>query len=433
MQRDTMQELITWKNRPNRKPLIVQGARQTGKTWLIKHFAQAEFDDYVLLDFMYDTQARSIFDGSLDPRRIIKLIELRSGKTITPGKTLIVFDEIQEAPHELTSLKYFCEQAPEYHVIAAGSYMGIALRNEGESFPVGKVDKITLRPMGFVEFIRAIDGDPLADALQATDMQLLSEVEDKLVQKLKEYYIVGGMPEVVDTYRRTNDLAEARRLQTGILESYDADFAKHAPSRILERMRLTWASLPGQLAKENKKFVYGDVRPGARARDFEESLQWLADYGATHKVPRASALRVPLASYEDMSAFKLFCCDIGLLGAQAGLNPAVIMNGSELFTEFKGALTEQYVEQELRLAGYTPVYWSSESGNAKTDFAIPSDNKVIPIEVKAAENLRSKSLKAATDKFKLGRCVRTSLSSFRDEGWLVNIPLWAIGQIDELV
>ncbi len=433
MERNAMKQLRDWKNSPDRKPLILQGARQTGKTWLIREFAEQEYDDCVFIDFMYDTQAQSIFKEDLDPKRIIKVLELRTGKAITPGKTLLAFDEVQEAPRGLTSLKYFCEQAREHHVIAAGSYMGIALRKEGESFPVGKVDKITLRPMGFVEFVRATEGSLLADALQAADIQLLEQVSDKLTRKLKEYLVVGGMPEVVGNFQASGDFTQVRHLQNQILEAYDADFAKHAPARILERMRLAWKSLPGQLARENKKFVYGAARPGARARDFEESLQWLIDYGAVHKIPRVSALRLPLASYEDLSTFKLLSCDTGLLGAQAGLDPAAILDGSRLFTEFKGALTEQYVEQELRLAGYSPAYWSAGNGKAETDFAIEESGRVVPIEVKANENLRSKSLRVAIDKFTLDKAVRTSLSGYRDEGWLTNIPLWAAGQIGALV
>ncbi len=433
MKRIAMDQLKAWKNSPDHKPLILQGARQTGKTWLIREFAKQEYSDCVFIDFMYDTQAQSIFEEDLDPARIIKVLELRTGKTITPGKTLLAFDEIQEAPRGLTSLKYFCEQAREYDVIAAGSYMGIALRKEGESFPVGKVDKITLRPMGFIEFVRATEGSLLADALQAADMQLLAQVSDKLTRKLKEYFVVGGMPEVVENFQAESDFTQVRRLQNQILEAYDADFAKHAPARILERMRLAWKSLPGQLARENKRFIYGAARPGARARDFEESLQWLIDYGAVHKIPRVSALRLPLASYEDMSAFKLFSCDTGLLGAQAGLEPAAILDGSLLFTEFKGALTEQYVEQELRLAGHSPAYWSGGNGKAETDFAIENSGKIVPIEVKANENLRSKSLRVAVEKFNLEKAVRTSLSGYRDEGWLTNIPLWAISGIDALI
>lgn len=432
MQRRLMGDLKEWKNRPNRKPLVLRGSRQTGKTWLMDAFAKKEFRDSVRIDFLFDEAARSLFDQDLNPQRIIRQIELRTGHHIDPETTLVIFDEIQEAPRGLTSLKYFCEQAREYHVMAAGSYMGIALRREGESYPVGKVDELVLHPMSFTEFVRATSGDPLADALEQADFTSLSSVSDVLNRRLKEYLVVGGMPEVVEVFKDTDDLVECRRLQMQILSDYESDFAKHAPARILERMRLAWRSLPGQLARENKKFLYGAVRPGARARDFEESLQWLRDYGAVRKVPRVSALRSPLAGYEDDSAFKLFCVDVGLLGAMAGLEPSIVLEGSRLFTEFKGSLTEQYVLQELTSQELTPFYWSSSTGNAETDFDIELGSRVLPIEVKAGENLRSKSLRVACDKFGLSRAVRTSLSPFRDEGWMVNIPLWAISQVNLL-
>lgn len=433
MRRLLMNDLIKWKSNPNRKPLLLRGARQTGKTWLMEEFANQEYRDFVKIDFMYDESARAIFDQDLDPKRIIRQIELRQGREINPLSTLIIFDEIQEAPRGLTSLKYFCEQAREYHVIAAGSYMGMALRRKGESFPVGKVDQLTLRPLCFSEYMRAVAGNPLADALESGNMQDLAPLSEILERHLKEYFVVGGMPEIVSTFQQNANITEARRLQLGILDSYDADFAKHAPERILERMRLVWKSLPRQLARENKKFVYGAVRPGARARDFEECLQWLADYGAVKKIPRVSTLRTPLKSYEDLSAFKLFSVDIGLLGASAGLDPATVLDGSRLFTEFKGALTEQYVEQELVRLGLSPVYWSSEKGMAETDFCIESSGGVLPIEVKAGENLRSKSLRVACDKFNLGKALRTSLSPYRNDGWLTNVPLWAIGQFEKLL
>lgn len=432
MQRSLMKSLIEWKNRPNRKPLLLRGARQTGKTWLMEEFARAQFKDYVKIDFLLDESARALFANDLDPARIIAQIELRTGRRIDSQNTLIIFDEMQEAPRGLTSLKYFCEQAREYYVMAAGSYMGIAMR-QNDSFPVGKVDQLVLRPMDFTEFLAAVAGDPLAEAVRRADFDLLSLSKDMLDQRLKEYLVVGGMPEVVDTFAKTNDLAETRRLQLQILSDYDNDFGKHAPARILERMRLVWRSLPGQLARENKKFIYGAVRPGARARDFEESLQWLSDYGVVHKVPRSSALRVPLAGHEDESAFKLFCLDVGLLGALADLNPTIVLEGSRLFSEFKGEITEQYVAQQLINAGHNLAYWSSSTGTAETDFAFEANGAVVPIEVKAGENLRSKSLRVACDKFGLSRAVRTSLSNYRDEGWLVNIPLWAIGSIDQFV
>lgn len=433
MYRDLMGELVAWKGRPNRKPLLLRGSRQTGKTWLMEEFGREQFDSVVKIDFMYDESARALFEQDLDPARIIKRIELSSGETINPESTLLVLDEIQEAPRGLTSLKYFCEKAPEYHVIAAGSYMGIAMSREGESFPVGKVDELTLLPMGFCEFVRAIDGDSLADAIQDADVSLLSCVSDKLERRLKDYFVVGGMPEVVEAFKKTRDYREVRRLQALILDAYDADFGKHAPARMLERMRLVWRSLPRQLAHENRRFVYGAARPGARARDFEESIQWLADYGAVSKVPRVSALKVPLASYEDLGAFKLFCSDVGLLGALSGLDPTAVFEGSRLFTEFKGALTEQYVGQELCLLGFEPVYWSSDTGTAETDFAVQLAGSVVPIEVKAGENLQAKSLKVACEKFGLERALRTSLSAYRDEGRLVNVPLWLVSQALKLI
>ncbi len=269
MRRLLMNSLVEWKLSPNRKPLLLRGARQTGKTWLMEEFANQEYRDFVKIDFMYDESAQAIFDYDLDPKRIIRQIELRQGREINPQSTLIIFDEIQEAPRGLTSLKYFCEQAREYHVVAAGSYMGMALRRKGESFPVGKVDQLTLHPLCFSEFLRAVAGNPLADTLENGSMQDLAPLSDLLERHLKEYFILGGMPEVVSSFQQNGSITEARRLQIGILDSYDADFAKHAPERILERMRLVWKSLPGQLARENKKFVYGAVRPGARARDFD--------------------------------------------------------------------------------------------------------------------------------------------------------------------
>lgn len=433
MERLLMDELFAWKQRTNRKPLILFGARQTGKTWLMEEFGRRAYRDVVKIDFMFDERARDLFNQDLDPYRIISQIELRTGRTIDPENTLIIFDEVQEAPRGLTSFKYFCEQAPEYHVMAAGSYVGISLRRENESFPVGKVDLLTLHPLSFEEFVRAIAGNPLADALHRSDMGTLEGVSDLLERYLKLYFIVGGMPEVVASYVVEDDLSEVRRLQLQILSDYDADFSKHMPVRLLERTRLVWSSLASQLARENKKFVYGAVRPGARARDFEECIQWLVDYGAVHRVRRADALRLPLASYGDQSAFKLFCMDVGLLGALSRIDTDSILDGSKLFVEFKGAMTEQYVAQELVAQGFEPMYWSADGGTAEVDFAVEVGSSVVPIEVKAAENLKAKSMKVARDKFKFDRAARTSLAGYRDEGWLVNIPLWAIGGIRVLV
>jgi len=425
MERMLMKELEAWKSRPRRKPLLLKGARQTGKTWLLKEFGRTSFQSMAYVDLLASSRARAIFDGDFDIQRIVTALAVEAGTRITAGETLIVLDEVQEAPRALTCLKYFCQDAPEYHVAAAGSYLGIA-KHEGVSFPVGKVNTYSLEPLSFLEYLCAVGEEAAAQALReqgalGVDVALAGKME----RLLKEYLFVGGMPDAVDSYATGGDLASVREVQEEILVAYDLDFSKHAPLRILERMRLVWEGLPAQLAKENKKFVYGAVRPGARARDFEESIQWLAEYGAVRRVSRVSALRIPLTAYRDEGAFKLFCVDVGLLGALAHLPAAALLDGSRLFTEFKGALTEQYVCQQLSCQGFVPSYWSSDTGRAEVDFAVECEGMPVPIEVKAAENLQAKSLKVARDRFGLERSVRTSLSGYRDEGWLVNVPLWA--------
>ena len=429
MERERMRDLVAWKSSRNRKPLLLRGARQTGKTWLLGEFGSKEFSNVAHVDLFESVRARNIFEGDFDIGRIISGLSIESDQDIRPGSTLVILDEVQESPRALASLKYFQQNAPEYAVAAAGSYLGIA-KHEGESFPVGKVDTLTLGPLSFLEFLDACGQGRLAEAIRSKGPRGVDSVfSDKLVRYLAEYLFVGGMPEVVADFSQTGDFAEARRLQRNILSDYDNDFSKHAPPRILERMRLVWASLPSQLAKENRRFVYGALRRGARARDFEESIQWLVDYGAVAKVPRVSALRYPLAGYQDGSAFKLFCVDTGLLGALAGLDAKVLLDGSAVFTEFKGALTEQYVCQQLLAQGRMPFYWSAEKGDAEVDFAFDGSMAPMPVEVKAAENLKAKSLKVAREKFSLKRCVRTSMSNYRDEGVLVNVPLWAVGNL----
>jgi predicted AAA+ superfamily ATPase len=330
-------------------------------------------------------------------------------------------------------LKYFYERAAEYHLVSAGSLLGIAL-HEGASFPVGKVNSLTLHPLDFIEFLAAMGKERQAEAVRETDFALLQPLfSEELAALLKEYLFVGGMPAVVSDYSLHRDMREARRLQEGILNDYDRDFSKHAPARIIERMRLVWASLPSQLGKENKKFIYGAVRSGARAKDLEEAIQWLGDYGVICKVPHVSAIRTPLASYASISDFKLFVLDVGLLGAMAGLDASTVLEGSALFTEFKGSYTEQYVEQQLQASGLKPYYWSSANSSNEVDFVIGWRDAAVPLEAKASENLKSKSLKAVRERYDLPRCVRTSLAGYRDEGWLVNIPLWAIGSLQKLL
>ena len=426
MDRNIYASLVEWKSHRNRKPLLLKGARQTGKTWLIKDFGNREFDNLAYIDLLENPVARALFDADFDLERILSGIEVESGQAITPGNTLVAIDEVQESARALTCLKYFQQNMPELHVIAAGSYLGIA-KHEGESFPVGKVDNLRLQPLSFDEFLGAVGQDGIARQLRKSGAGGIDPAfSDKLEGLLKDYIFVGGMPEVVSDFAEHRDFAEARRLQNLVADAYDSDFSKHAPLRILERMRLVWKSLPSQLAKENRKFIYGTLRPGARAREFEESIQWLIDYGAVVKVPRVRALREPLSAYEDGSAFKLFCVDVGLLGALARLNDSMAIDGTAVFTEFKGALTEQYVCQQLVAQSLQPCYWSAERSDAEVDFATEGKLGPLPIEVKAAENLKAKSLKSARERFGLERCIRTSLSGYRDEGWLANVPLWGI-------
>ena len=433
MERLAFEQLLRWKTDPNRKPLLLFGARQVGKTWLMCEFGKRNYARVIRYDLSSDSRARSLFAGDLDVRRIVDDIGLREGYRIDPEDTLIIFDEVQEEPRAITALKYFCENAREYHVMAAGSYLGIT-HHEGSSFPVGKVDMLTLRPMCFEEFLLAVGEGAAVELLRCGEYERLGAVlGDRIVHRLRQYFVVGGMPEAVAEFSRDEDYARARMVQNAILSAYDGDFSKHAPLRVVERMRLVWNSVPSQLARENRKFVYGAARPGARAKDFEESIQWLRDYGAVSKVSRASALRQPLKAYEDLSAFKLFALDVGLLSAMSGLEPSAVLNGSAIFTEFKGALTEQYVAQELIAAGFDPLYWSAERASAEVDFAIQHGSNVVPVEVKAAENLRAKSLRVACEKFRLDFAIRTSLSGYRNDGWLINVPLWAIGRISDAI
>ncbi|MBT1162667.1 ATP-binding protein [Bifidobacterium sp. SO1] len=429
MERTALHQLDTWKTSRNRKPLIIRGARQTGKTWLSQEFGKTRYTSVARIDLMNNERARHFFDGDLDVHRIVRNISLETGVRVTQD-TLIILDEIQECPRALIALKYFCEDAPEYHVISTGSYMGIT-RHEGDSYPVGKVNTLTLHPLDFSEYLRAIGQDMMADMLADRDgiRDLDASFRDKLTAWLKEYMVVGGMPAAVADFADHHDFSEVRRLQRDILDDYDSDFSKHAPLRMLERIRMVWSSLPSQLAKENRKFIYGALRDGARARDFEESIQWLCDYGAAIRVPAVSAIRTPLSSYAEQTAFKLFAVDCGLLGALSGLNPKTILDGDALFTEFKGAFTEQYVCQQLVAQDLKPYYWSAPRGRSEVDFAVDHPDTALPIEVKAEENLHAKSLRTAVDHFALRKAVRTSLAGYRDEGWLLNLPLWSINSL----
>ena len=427
MQRKLMDRLVGWKGSERRKPLIVNGARQVGKTWILKELGRLHFESVAYVSLDKDERARRFFEPDLDPRRIVSSLSLHLDMDIDPGRTLVVLDEIQSCPAAITSLKYFCEDAQEYHVAAAGSLLGISATH-GTGFPVGKVSTLNLFPLSFTEFLCATGSGRYAELVERGDHAMMDTFSDKLKELLRTYYIVGGMPEAVNAYIDTADVRDARRVQAQILTDYTSDFAKHVPANLLARTMLAWDSIPKHLSKENKKFVFGQVRKGARAADFEESLRWLEQAGLVTKVPRVSKPGMPLKAYRDQNAFKVFMLDIGLLGAMSGLSPAAMVDGGGIFTEFKGALTEQYVCQQLVSdCGLAPYYWSAENSSGEIDFLVQDGSGVYPIEVKAEENLRAKSLRAFNERYEGMSPRRFSMSGFRDQGWMRNIPLYAIG------
>ena len=424
MDRYAINELVRWKDARRRKPLIVEGARQVGKTWLVKDFACKHYDNIAYINFEEQIYLRNLFETDFDVTRIISAIGAAAHQNCIPGKTLIFLDEIQEALNGVTALKYFYENASDYHIIAAGSLLGLELHRQA-SFPVGKVQFMTLHPMSFLEFLDAVGEQALAGFIAKHDWENIRLFGPKLNDLLKHYYYVGGMPEAVLAFSETHDWLEVRDIQNEILESYDRDFSKHAPEEIVPRIRQLWNSLPAQLSKENRKFLYGVVREGARAREYEIALQWLFDGGLIHRVNNVSAPRLPLKSYEDKSAFKIFAVDIGLLGAMCGLDSDTIVRGNNIFTEFKGALTEQYVLQQLKLK-HEPFYWSKPNARQEIDFLIQTNGGIIPIEVKAEENLKAKSLRQFVLDNHPDTAYRTSMSDYRQEEWMINMPLYCV-------
>lgn len=426
MFRFALNELLKWKKKKNRKPLIIKGARQVGKTWLMQHFAENSYKNSVYINFDNNQQMESLFSGDLNIERIIKGFELMTGKKINPDDTLLIFDEIQEVPKALTSLKYFYEIAPEYQIVCAGSLLGVALHS-GTSFPVGKVEFLNLYPLSFNEFIRAMGKAQFAECLEQKDYELAKSFKQEYIQLLKYYYFVGGMPEAVAHFADTFDFNETREIQERILSAYEQDFSKHAPSEIIPRIRMIWNSIPSQLAKENKKFLYGLIKKGSRAREYEMAMLWLMDCGLVHKVNRVTKPGLPLKAYEDLKAFKLFMLDVGLLSCMVSLNEKTLLNGNDLFKEFKGALTEQYVHQQLIISKkMKPYYWSNTKGSAEIDFLIDTGEKIVPVEVKAEANLKAKSLKSYYESYEPQISVRTAMLDYKKENWLLNIPLWAI-------
>ena len=428
MRRDAMQQLYDWKEKTTRKPLIVRGARQVGKTWLMKEFASSAYRQFAYINFEDNEVMKDVFQKDFDVERILMAIQLVTG-IVVDTETLIIFDEIQEAPRGLTALKYFQEKAPQYHVVAAGSLLGIAMHSN-DSFPVGKVDFMDLYPLSFSEFLEAVGQEAFARLLAKKDWGLIAAFRSKLIDLLKQYYYVGGMPEVVNAFINHKDYAEVRQLQQTILDSYDRDFSKHAPIAEVPRIRMIWRSVPAQLAKENKKFIYGVVKEGARAKDFELAIEWLIDAGLIYKVSRVKKAGIPLSAYEDFSAFKLFLLDTGLMGAMSGLPPQALLEGNVLFSDYKGAITEQYVLQQLKSGkGLSIYYWSSDTSRGELDFLLQKDVSVIPVEVKAEENLQSKSLRFFVEKNAGLHGVRFSMSDYRKQEWMINYPLYSVGYI----
>ena len=429
MERDLMLDLIQWKNKSNRKPLILKGARQVGKTWLMKEFGKKYYKYTAYVNFDNNERMKEIFESDYDIQRILMAINIETGVKLLPAETLIIFDEIQEAPRALASLKYFYENAPEYSIIAAGSLLGVAI-HKGVSFPVGKVDSLELNPLSYREFLKAVGEEGLVKLLQNKDYSLISSFKDKYIEWLKKYYYIGGMPEVVENFINNKDFYEVRYIQKQIIEMYENDFSKHTPDNELPRIRMVWNSIPMQLAKENKKFFFGKIKEGARAKDFELAIEWLLDCGLIKKVYKVMKPNMPLKAYMDFSSFKLYLLDVGLLGALSDLDAKTIIDGNLIFTEFKGALTEQYVLQQLIAdTSYKPYYFTENKSEGEIDFIIQKGSQIVPIEVKAEENLKAKSLKVYCDKYQPAEAIRTSMSDYREQSWLTNIPLYCISNL----
>jgi predicted AAA+ superfamily ATPase len=432
MERSAMNELISWKNKIGRKPLLIRGARQVGKTWLMKEFGKNEYTQTAYINFESSKLLKTLFTDNFDVKRIITALQIETGIQINAENTLIIFDEVQEAEGAITSLKYFYENAPQYQIIAAGSLLGVALQKQ-TSFPVGKVEFLNLHPLSYTEFLLAMDQGSLFDLLKSKDWLLIKSFKEKYIQLLRQYYYIGGMPEAVLSFRSANDFMEVRNIQKRLLSAYEQDFSKHAPHEIVPRIRMLWNSIPSQLAKENKKFIYGVVKHGSRAKDYELAISWLIDCGLAYKVCRVTKPGIPLKAYEDYGSFKLFIVDIGLLGAMGDIDARTLLDGNVIFEEFKGASTEQYVLQQLVLtSGMAIYYWAAERSTSELDFLVQFEGIVIPIEVKAEENLQAKSLKTFCEKYKPAKAIRTSMSDFRKEDWLTNLPLYAISELTGL-
>lgn len=432
MNRIAYKKMEAWKLQKTRKPLLLRGARQVGKTWLMQEFARNEFHQSVYINFERNRNMRDVLEASLDPSQIIRAIQIETGIEIDSENTVVIFDEIQACPAALTSLKYFQEQMPELAMMAAGSLLGVAL-HAMQSFPVGKVDFLNIHPLNFEEFLMANDQHALLKQIDNQDWGFIKSIKHKYHEQLKTYYFVGGMPEAVHTYVETQDLHQVRDAQNRLIQSYEQDFSKHAPYREVPRIRLIWESITSQLAKENSKFIYGVLRTGARAKDFELAIRWLADAGLIHIIPRISKPNIPLSAYADLSDFKVYGHDVGLLAAMGQIDIQTFLQGHAIFQEFKGALTEQFVCQQLVSMGIKPYYWTVEKSMAEVDFVCQISNEIIPIEVKAELNVKAKSLKLYQSKFQPTKSIRMSMADYDEHQTLTDLPLYAISQLVNLL
>ena len=425
MKRSIYAKLLSWKDDTHRKPLIVDGARQVGKTWILKEFGKNEFENLAYINCDKIAEMKSMF-YDFNVERLIRSFSALSNEPINPGKTLIVLDEVQEVSLALTALKYFCEDAPEYHIVVAGSLLGVSLHT-GSGFPVGKVDEMKMYPMSFSEFLDASGKSQLLELLQSHRWAEISSLAPTLTDLLRQYYYVGGMPEVVGAYFEKNDLNEVRTIQNRILSDYEQDFSKHIPPSLISKVQLVWNSIPSQLAKENKKFIYGAIKKGGRAKEFEDAIAWLLKAGLIHKVPRIKKIEKPLKFYEDFDAFKLFVCDLGLLGAMSDVSAKDVITGAKVFSEYRGAFTEQYIIQEIIALGEKPYYYSKENSTLEIDCLIQKEN-IYPIEIKAEENVKSKSLRTVYENNAAVVPCRFSMSGYREQAWMTNVPLYAAAE-----
>lgn len=431
MQRYALKHLIDWKNKKNHKPLVIQGARQVGKTWLMQEFGKKYYEQVAYINFDVDLKSREIFDVDYDTERLIMDIGLATKTKINAENTLIIFDEIQECPRALTSLKYFRENAPQYDIIVAGSLLGVAC-HEGTGFPVGKVSFMNLFPLSFEEFLLAMGEERFVELLNKKDFKTIKLFNNKYEKLLKQYCYIGGMPEIVQDFVENKDFESVRNLQKEILSAYEEDFTKHIPTNTVAKIRLLWKSIPAQLSKENKKFIYGAAKEGARARDFEAALSWLINSGLVYRVNKITKPDLPITAYEDFNSFKLFVLDVGLLGAMTDLQADTIIDGNRIFEEFKGAITEQYVLQQFKTIKDLPVfYWSNETSRAEIDFVIQIKSDVVPVEVKAERNLQAKSLKVYMEKFKPNYAIRTSMADYKKTDNLIDLPLYTLENITQ--